>query len=328
MLTQTLTISRNTFTESIRQPIYGVLLLGVVMLLVLGATWSAYTFDDDTVQLFDMGLGMILAGGLVLAAFIASGVLAREIDNKTALTVISKPIGRPSFVIGKYLGVAGAMTLAMLIWSVVFLLTVRHKVMSAAADQYDWPVLGFALATLVVALMIAVWGNYFYNWVFTSTFTAALSAGLPAAFIGVLLIDPQWTVQPITAEFQSTGHYPGGQVLLALIAVFDAVWLLCAVAIAASTRLGQVMTLVICVAFLMLGLVSDPLFGTHAHSSTVAATAYWIAPNLQIFFLADALTKNATITLHHIGMVTAYAALYAVAVLGIAVALFQTRETG
>ena len=155
-----------------------------------------------------------------------------------------------------------------------------------------------------------------------------LSVTLGIAFIGVLLIDPTWKVQSITAEFQPTGHFPGGQVILALIAVFDAVWLLCAVAIAASTRLGQVLTLVVCICFLILGLISDPLFGSHAPVSTAAAVAYWIAPNLQIFFLADALTKGATITLGHIALVTAYAVLYTLAVLGIAVALFQTRETG
>lgn len=337
MLTATLAIARNTLTESIRQPIYLVLLLLVSVVFVLGLTTSAYTFSDDSLQMIVMGLGMVLVGGTTLAALVATGVLSREIGNRTVLTVISKPVGRPLFVIGKYLGVSGAIGLAMWVWAMVFLLTVRHKVLSAAGDQIDMPVIVFGLSAFAVAAIVAVWGNYFYRWVFASTFTRTLAVTITLAYLLVLLIDKQWQFQAIYTEFDpelapvtNYGEVKKslGQVVLALVLVIEAVGVLTAVAIAASTRLGQVMTLIIALGFVALGVASDGLFGRHADTSDVAAAFYHGLPNLQFSFMADALTQQSSITLSYLGMATAYNAAFIIAILAIAVALFQTRETG
>ena len=335
MIGPVLTIARNTFTESIRQPIFLVMVLFVSMIYVLGVATSAYTFSDDTMQMIVMGLGMMLAWGAVTAALVASGVLNREIENKTALTVISKPIGRPLFVIGKYLGVATAISLAMWIWSLVFLLTIRHKVMSAAGDQLDGPVILFGLGALALAAIIAVWGNYFYNWVFASTFVRIFAVTISLAYLLVLILNKNWQFQPIITEFSvelapvtNYGEEKKSlvQVIVAIGLLFEAVWILTAVAIAASTRLGQVMTLLICLGVVALGVGSDGLFGSK--TSPIAKALYHILPNFQFFFVADALTQKSTIDAGYLLSVSAYAGLLLIAVLGLAIALFQMRETG
>jgi len=328
MFIRLLTITRNTFTEAIRQPIYVVLLIGVILLLVLAQQWAAYTLSDDNKLLIDMGLSSLLLFGTALAAFIATGVISREVDNKTVLTVISKPVGRPVFIVGKYLGVMLALSLAFWIWAAVFLLTVRHKVMQTAADPIDGPVLGFGLAALGIAVVVAVFGNYFYQWVFASTFAVLLAVTLALAMVGVLVVGPDWQFQSILHEFSADGHFAGGQILIALLLVLEALWMIGAVAVAASTRLGQVMTLLICLAVFVLGGMSDWLFGRLADTSAIAAALYRAVPNIQPFFLADALTQNSTVTLGYVGLTAAYAALITVALLALAVALFQTRETG
>ncbi len=330
MWTQLWTIVRNTFTESIRQPVFTVLLLVIGLALVLNPSLSAYTFDDDNKILIDMGLSTILIGGLLLAAFTAAGVLSREISNKTVLTVISKPIGRPTFVVGKFLGVTAAIVMACWIWAVVFLLTVRHGVMSTAADAYDMPVILFGLGAAGVAFAIAVWGNYFYGWVFTSTLNIGLAAGITIAYLFVLVIGEEWQFQAVTAEFTKNIEEEGSllQLMIAVLLVIEALVVLCAVAVAASTRLGQIMTLVICATVFFMGLGADYMFGRFADSDLLAALFYHLLPNLQPHWLADALTQRNPVGAGYIGLVSAYTALYATAVLGIAAALFQTRETG
>jgi ABC-type transport system involved in multi-copper enzyme maturation permease subunit len=327
MFEQVWTIARNTFTESIRQPIFVVLLGGCVTLLAINPTLAAYTLGDDNKLLTDMGLSMIFLAGLLLAAFTATGVLNREIENKTVLTVIAKPISRPAFVLGKYLGVTAAVGLAFYIWSLVFLLSVRHKVMSTAADKVDGPVLLLGALALVVALIVALWGNYFYNWVFTSRFTGLLASTLTAAYLGVLIINKEWAVQSIMEEFT---HDEGqlAQIVLALAMVMQGLAVLCAIAIACSTRLGQVMTLLICLGVYMLGLGSDYLFGRWTDSQPLAWIGYAAAPNIGFVWLADALTQKSPVSGLYIASVTGYIALYIVAALSLAVALFQTRETG
>ncbi|MHC5068303.1 MAG: ABC transporter permease [Planctomycetota bacterium] len=327
MFEQIFTIARNTFTESIRQPIFVVLLIACMLLLILNPAISAYTLGDDDKLLLDMGLSTIFLGGLFLAAFTATGVLSREIDNKTVLTVISKPIGRPTFVIGKYIGVIGAITVAFWIWSALFLLTIRHRVMSTAADHLDMPVIVFGSVAVLGSILIAVWGNYFYNWVFNSRFSAVLLVMITLAYMMVLMVDKKWQFQSITTELnQGVGQM--WQLLIALGLVLEALAVITAIAIACSTRLGQLMTLAICLAVFLVGLSSDYMFGRYTESMPLAWVPYALAPNMQYHWLADALTQRNAVDVNYIMMISGYSVLYTTAILSMAIGLFQTRETG
>jgi ABC-type transport system involved in multi-copper enzyme maturation permease subunit len=88
MLEQLLAIIRNTFFESIRQPVVLVVLLVATLLLIISNPLAAFTMEDDQRMLVDIGLATIFVAGALLAALVATGVLTREIENKTALTVI------------------------------------------------------------------------------------------------------------------------------------------------------------------------------------------------------------------------------------------------
>lgn len=74
MPTALFSIARNAFTESIRQPVYVVLLLGVQALLAFNVSIAAFTFWDDDKLLTDLGLSTMFLAGLFLAAFTATGV--------------------------------------------------------------------------------------------------------------------------------------------------------------------------------------------------------------------------------------------------------------
>lgn len=323
MLEQIWTITRNTFMESLRRPIFLVVLLLGILALIMAPAISGFTMGQQSSNklMLDMGLSVILAGGMVLAAFTAAGVLSREIRNKTVLTVISKPVSRPAFALGKFLGVAGALAVALWIWSIIFLLAARHNVMYAASDTYDMVVLTFGFGAMFIALGISVWGNYFYGWVFTSRFTGLLALCLSIGYLGVLLIGKGWEFQPITTDLNA-------QIFIALFLVLEAVLMLCAVAVACSTRLGQVMTLVICSAVFVVGLSSDYMFGRFADYNAFAKVLYSVSPNMGFLWQAGALTRGVPITWEYVGIVTAYSVLWAASMLFLAMALFQTREAG
>lgn len=321
MFGQAFSVARNTFLEALRQPIYVVLLLGGTLLMALNPALSAFTFGDDQKLLLDLGLSTLFVAGIFLAAFTATGVFSREIENKTVLTVVSKPVGRPAFVLGKYLGVLGALGVASLIWSCAFLLTVRHQVLSTASDEYDEPVLVFGCGALALALGLALWMNYFHRWIFASTLTACLAPLLALAYGLVLGVNKHWELQPLATDLDP-------QLLAALLLILEALAILCAVAVAASTRLGQLMTLTVCFGVFMLGLSSDFLFGRHAAAHWPAAAAYALAPNFQALWLADALTQKHPVDAAYVLAASAYAGLYVLGVLGLAIGLFQTREVG
>jgi ABC-type transport system involved in multi-copper enzyme maturation permease subunit len=315
-------IVTNSFTETIRQPIYGVLLLVATGLLVLNVGVSGYTLDDDNKLLKDLGLSTLLLSGLFLAAFSSAGILSREIENKTVLTVISKPVSRPSFLAAKFVGLSGALAVAYYLLGIVFLLTMRHKVLERSSQDFDLPVIIFGLTAFLGAILLAAFCNYLYDMQFAST-SVALALPLMTVAIGLVAwISPTW-------QFQSFGKdFVDGQLIGAAVLVFGMVLILTAVAVAASTRLGQVMTLTICMGVLLVGLVSDTLFGQYRDTNLLARVAYWLSPNLAFLWVTDALTQDNRITLAYVGMAFGYAVLIVLAWLFIGVALFQKREVG
>ncbi|WP_428387506.1 ABC transporter permease [Mucisphaera sp.] len=355
MFQQFWSIALNTFAEAVRQPIYVVITLVGILLLVINPMLAAYTLENDNKLMIDLGLSTVLLAGLFLSAFSATGVLATEIENRTVLTVVSKPVSRPVFVLGKFFGVTGAIGLAFGILAAVFVLTIRHRVMQTARDDFDLPVILFGVGALLVSLGVATVGNYLYRWVFTSVLMKMLAVTLAAAFLLVLVIGKDWTLQ---APWHDLTEHDGelGQTLAGLILVFQGVLVIAAVAVAASTRLGQVMTLLICFGVLVLGVTAGFLsgwvdqqvrvpvgYGTWATFGAIfeadAAAGvkavylgvkgmYLMLPNYQFFWPADAITQGNPFTAAYIGSVVAYGMLYVGVILGLAVALFQTREVG
>ncbi len=352
MFNQIRTIALNTFTESVRQPVFVVILLVVIFGLAMNPLFSAYTMDaeSDNKLLVDLGLSTMLIGGLFMAAFSATGVLSREIENRTVLTVISKPISRPAFVAGKYLGVAASLALAFWVWSMVFLMATRHKVLFSAADKADGPVLAFGIGGFFLCLGLTLWGNYFYGWVFTSSLSRVLALVMPIGMLGILMFDKQWKVQPITTDLN-------GQLLLGMLLVLEALLALCAVAIAASTRLGQIMTLLACMLVFLLGVAADKLTEQSDRSlSDAVATApdtatgvvnagglvmlkglRAVTPSISDFWIPDAITQghlgrmmkeSPENVAKYVGLATLQSFLFAGAALAIGVALFQKREVG
>jgi ABC-type transport system involved in multi-copper enzyme maturation permease subunit len=322
-----LSLAVNTFLETIRQPIYGVILVATAGMMVLNVSLAGFTLtmDGDDKLLMDLGLSTLLLSGLFLSAFSAAGVLSREIENKTVLTVISKPVGRPTFFLGKYAGLAAALAVAHFLSSLVFLLAQRHGVMSAAADPWDLPVLLFGFGGALLAFVLAAYCNYFYGMGFAATMLLFVVPILTVGTFLTTLFDEHFKLIPFLSNF------PGGQVIVATYLVFLVSLMLAAVALAASARCGQVMTLVICVGVLAFGIASDYAFGQRAEDSNLAAVAYAVIPNVGPFWIIDGLTRGSTesaVTGTYVLSVTAYAALVITAILGLGVALFQRRELG
>jgi len=254
MLEQTLAIVRNTFFESIRQPIVLVVLVIATIFLVLSNPLAAFTMEDDQRMMIDIGMATVFLCGALLAAFVATGVLTREIENKTALTVISKPVSRPLFVIGKFLGVAGALILSTLYMSFVFLLVELHTVLETVRDPIHVPVIAFGVGAAVIGLAASIWCNYFYGKVFASTAICIMTPLVALAYFFSLLFNYKFEPQPIGTDFKP-------DLWLGLFSLMIAILVLTAIAIAASARLGQVMTLCATLGVFLLGLLSDWIIG-------------------------------------------------------------------
>jgi ABC-2 family transporter protein len=303
MPTQILSIARNTFIESLRQPVTFVLVILCGFMQFIN-TWQAgfsmgsntgAEVSGDNKLLLDIGLATVFVCGMLLAAFLATSAISREIENKTILTIVSKPISRTAVVLGKYLGVSGAVLVAVFTMLLFLLMGVRHGVMSTAADHLDAPVLVFSFSAVTLSLVIAAATNYWYGWSFSQTSLLFMLPAMLIAYILVVFIDKDWKLQPLYhTEYlrldiwwaedryfsrfpeQNVEGYPSRrvyetfkpQITIAAYSLSLAILVLTAIATAASTRLGQVMTIVVCSGVFLLGLLSNHLLGRRAFSNT------------------------------------------------------------
>lgn len=329
-------IAKNTFLQTIRQPIFGVMIFLTFAILVLSLPLSGLTMGTDYEQsdermMENVGLSTLLIMGIITAALSASSAIGREIEDKTALTVASKPVTRATFVLGKFSGITLAVMIAYYLMSAVFLLTVRHKVVSAASVPINWPVIVFGVSAFVISLVLGGLGNFMFNWSFIATSCMALLVFMTVAFGLSCIIDLHWDFVSFSETFNADNIRPS--LLFAMILIFLAIVLLTAVATAASTRLGQVPTLLVTFAILAAGswylLINARLneyFAGPGNEAPVVNVLCWLLPNLTVFFPLDALTTNRPIPLSIVGVVAGYCACYTAAVLAVGVALYQTRQ--
>lgn len=325
MLLKLFAIASNTFIETVRQPIFSLLTwLAIAWVSLVNPALATFSLSigNDIKVMQDVGLATLLLYGLLGGVFSATGVITREIDSQTVLTVIAKPVGRPLFLVGKYLGVVSAILLGFYLASVTFFLAARHGVLETASENWDLPVLIFAGLALFISLLVGFFTNYFYGWNFLTTLLGFFTPLISLAMLGVLLISPDWEIQSIGTDFGDL------QLFRAVVMIGCATILLTAFAVSLSTRFSQVLTLMMSVGVLLLGLLSDYYLGSPESQTTLQALLYAMVPNFQFFWVGDLLTQEQTVPALLVLWVLAYTACYTPAVLALGVAMFQTREVG
>lgn len=315
-------ITSNTFTETIRQPIFGVLLWVTLGLLALNPSLAAFSLESggDVKIVKGVGLATLLLYGLLASVFAATSVITRELESHTVLTVISKPVSRTTFLLGKYLGVCGAVFLGYYLLSLAFLMSVRHGVLETVQDKIDGPVAVFGGLAILLSLAIAAFGNYVYGWHFSSALTYFVVPLGTLALLAMLVVDKSW-------QFSAyAGDHINASLIYAVLMVFCGVMVLSAFAVALSTRFGQIVTLVLCAAIYLAGLLSDYYLGQAQQSHWLITLLYAVIPNFQFFWTDDALTQDLQVPFAQLLRVAQYAVVYSLAILALGIALFQTRE--
>ncbi len=121
-------IARATTKEAVRQPVFLLCMALALVILVINTVLPFYSLGEDVKMLKDCSMATILISGLLIAVWTASTSVAEEIEGKTAMTLLSKPINRRQFVLGKYVGILQAVLWYMLPLVIVFLACIYYKV--------------------------------------------------------------------------------------------------------------------------------------------------------------------------------------------------------
>jgi len=99
-------IALNTHREAIRQKILYVLVFFSAILILFSLFMGQLSLHADTKIVKDMGLASIMIFGSLLSIFVGIGLVFKEIDRRTIYTILSKPVSRGEFVLGKFIGLA------------------------------------------------------------------------------------------------------------------------------------------------------------------------------------------------------------------------------
>jgi ABC-type transport system involved in multi-copper enzyme maturation permease subunit len=114
-MSRTLVILKHTFREAVVQPIYPLLLaLGAAVVCIFGLL-PFFTLSEDTVMFKSVALDVILLLVLISTLFATSKSIFEEIEDRTMLTLMSKPVKKWEVLLGKYLGIILAGGLAVLV---------------------------------------------------------------------------------------------------------------------------------------------------------------------------------------------------------------------
>ena len=314
-----------TLLEGMQQPAALLLLLACVILTGLTPIFQFHSLGEEGRLARDSGLAYMLVFGLILAATAASSSLASEIDRGTAAATLSKPVPRALFLTAKYCGVLALVAILWCASLIATLLAERASEHSATlgnivAERADHLTTVLSLFGPVAALAIAGILNYRRH----ARFGVAAFLGVPLSLLAVLL-----GCGCYTRFGKLTWFHPDLNLRLVAAAalILLALAMLAALATALATRLRSGPTLAICTLILACGLTGD-LWAGHAAYLSWRGLLSGLAPNLQHFWLCDALTDNGWIPWHYVGAATLYAISWTILALGAGILSLRNRDMG
>lgn len=208
-------LALNTYREAVRQKILYALVLFTVVLILFSLFLGQLTLGADTKIIKDMGLAAIMVLGALMSVFMGVGLVFKEVERRTIYTILSKPVSRAEFILGKFAGLA--MTIALEVAAMSALLFV---LLSFYRDPLDFALLKAVLliyTELCILIGVAlVFSSY------SSSFMSILFC-LSCLFVGHLTDDLSLFMEPKIAPLVWQGEGVArvvGYVLLGIVRLF------------------------------------------------------------------------------------------------------------
>lgn len=162
----------NTFKEAVRNKVFYLLIFLGIFFAFSSKIISMLTIGSETKVLKDVGLAAIHFFSVLVAIFTGINLVYKEIEKKTIYNILSKPISRSTFIIGKFFGLAFTLLVALVSMAAIFFLY-----LFVSTGEFDGLVLVyFALLylELLIITAISLLFSSFSTPILSSIFTIAL----------------------------------------------------------------------------------------------------------------------------------------------------------
>lgn len=120
-------IARNTFKEAVRNRILYIILVFALMLILVSGVVSELTIASSEQIIKSLGFSAISLFGLAIAVFVGVQLVYNELEKKSIYTIVSKPIGRGQFLLGKYFGLLMTVLANVAIMTLFFLFSLHYN---------------------------------------------------------------------------------------------------------------------------------------------------------------------------------------------------------
>ena len=302
------------YREGWRQPMFWLVIAFGVLLTWVAVVLPYFTFGDDYKMMKQIGFDIVMLAAVLFGVLAASISISEEIEGRSAITVMSKPVSRRQFLLGKFLGIlmaCGAMSL-ILGWNLNFALLVMPEFDKINEDRAFDPMPAQAKAEFV------------------------------PAFQSAAVVDGPARVMAEGAGMWFGEIFAHG---FGILLGFGQVMILVAIATALATRLPFVVNLVVCLVVYFLGHLAPVVVRVTTEAQARGAGEENVAlglvqffgnmfdtllPALEFFNMGPAIIRETPLDLwQFIGYVVTvflYAVLYTVIALVIGLLLFEDRD--
>ena len=175
MSARILHIASNTFREAVRDRVLYNLIAFAVLMSGAAILVGQISIGIERLVVVNLGLSAVSLFGVVIAIFIGIGLVSKEIEKRTLYTVLSRPVQRWEFIVGKFFGLAGTLvvnTAFMAIGVFAALLYVSHRFQSP--DRWILVALYFIVLQFLIITALALFFSSFSSPLLAAVFAFSL----------------------------------------------------------------------------------------------------------------------------------------------------------
>lgn len=246
MSARIVTIASNTFREAVRDRVLYNLIAFALLLSGAAIFVGQISIDIEKLVVINLGLTAVSLFGIVIAIFIGIGLVSKEIDKRTLYTVLSRPVQRWEFIVGKYFGLAGTLVVNASLMAIgvfaALLYVARHY---QASDGWILVALYFIVLQFLIICSLALLFSSFSSPLLSAVFTFSLFvigsfsddlrgfAGVVKGPTGLLATGLAYIV-PNFSALNVIGRVAHGQAIAGRLIVFNTLYALLYSAVALS----------------------------------------------------------------------------------------------
>ena len=297
-------ITYATQREATRQPLFWLIVAGGFLVLVVSLVLPYFTYGEDYKMMYELGFDIVLFATMVFTALLASISVNEDIEGRTALTIISKPLSRRDFLLGKFLGIELSGFLLLFVLGTVFQLFLLFRQGIERMDPVPDPV-----------------------WVLDTIDRFNLGGSAESMIKG------------LAGWFSLTG-----EILPSLVLCLCQVSIITAISVALATRFPMMVTLPVIATIFFLAHLAPVLVSTTSGTGDAAGAGvaqmlrftvgafHAVLPDLELFRVNIAILGDSQLTVGgywlHVAWSVIYAAIYASVPLLLGLVLFEGRDLG